>query len=185
MSESTECRSRLGGAGHGGGSVKPNSLPPCPARPPVGCGGGKDDSASGRDKRAKTEEAALAWAECMRENGVDVPDPKVDANGRLVIEPGNSPPERPDESFRRASEKCDEFMRDALASQDEISKEEQARMRDAALAFTKCMRERGIDLPDPDTRGGGVSVQVDPDDPAFQRAAEACDDKLPLPGGGS
>ena len=152
----------------------------------AGCGGGENDgAAAGGDKRGKAEKAALAWAECMRENGVDVPDPKVDANGRLVIEPGDSPPDPADPAVRRASEECDELMRDALATQDKISKEDEARMRDAALAFTKCMRERGIDLPDPDTRGGGVSVQVDPDDPAFQRAAEACDDKLPLPGGGS
>lgn len=152
----------------------------------AGCGGKDDGVSGGGDKRAKTEKAALAWAECMRENGVDVPDPKVDSSGRLIITPTDSPPDPADESSRRAMEECDDLMRKALPTPGgELSKEEQARMRDAALEFTKCMRERGIDMPDPDTRGGGVSVPVEPNDPAFRRAAAACSDKMPLPGGGS
>ena len=149
----------------------------------AGCGG--SDSSAGGDARAKGEAAALKWAKCMRQNGVDVPDPKVDSGGRLVITPGTSTAPRNDESSRRAMQACQHLMRDALPDPGRISKEEQARMRDAALAFTRCMREHGIEMSDPSTEGGGVSVTVNPNDPAFRRAAEACQDKMPLPGEGS
>ena len=151
----------------------------------VACGGRDDATGNADDKAAKGEEAALEWAQCMRKNGVDVPDPQVDSQGRLVIAPDSTPRNRDDEAVRRAGEACADLMRKALPDPGAISKEEEARMRDAALAFTKCMRAQGIDMPDPSTQGGGVSVPLQPNDPAFAKAAEACKDKLPFPGGGS
>ena len=151
----------------------------------AGCGGTDGSAGGGDNRQARGEDAALQWAKCMRENGADVPDPKVDAEGRLVITPEDAPPNPADEAYRRALDECAELMRKALPDPGAISKEEEARMRDAALEFTKCMRAQGIDMPDPSTRGGGVSVPVQPNDPAFRRAAEACQDKLPFPGGGS
>lgn len=148
------------------------------------CGGTESGSGDGHGRETGAN-AALAWAECMRKNGVDVPDPTVDASGRLVITPGSESPNPRQPGFRRAMEACDDHMRKALPNPSDMSKEEQARMRDAALEFAKCMRARGIDMPDPSTSGGGVAIPVDPNDPAFRRAAEACEDKLPLPGGGS
>jgi hypothetical protein len=49
------------------------------------------------------------------------------------------------------------------------------------------MREHGIDVPDPDPNGGGLVIKkgsggadtFNPDDPAFQAAHKACEDKLP------
>ena len=147
------------------------------------CGGNDSSSGDGGDARAKTEDAALKWAECMREHGVDVPDPEVDSGGRLVITPDSKPPDPRQPGYRRASEACEDLLRKALPDPGEMSKEEEARMRDAALEFTKCMRKEGIDMPDPSTEGGGVAIPVQPNDPAFRRAQEACQDKLPLPGG--
>ena len=73
--------------------------------------------------------------------------------------------------------------------------------QDAALAFAKCMREHGIDMPDPNG-DGGIVFKVDnsgsntvgkgigsPDDPKFQAAQTACKEFLPgkpsLSGGGT
>jgi hypothetical protein len=52
------------------------------------------------------------------------------------------------------------------------SAEELDKMRQQA----KCMREHGIDMPDPDPTGkGGVSLGGPADDPAkFEAAAKAC-----------
>ena len=149
------------------------------------CGGTDGGSAGGGNTRDGAENAALEWAECMREHGVDVADPEVDSAGRLVITPDTDPPDPRQPGFRRAMAACDDLMRKALPDPGDISKEEQARMRDAALEFTRCMRKQGIDMPDPSTSGRGVAIPVKPNDPAFQRAAEACEDKLPLPGGRS
>ena len=70
------------------------------------------------------------------------------------------------------------------------SEEEQARMREQALEFSKCMREHGVDMPDPQFgENGEVTVSVGseaapggpaPDDDEFQAAAEECGG----PGGG-
>ena len=146
------------------------------------CGGTEGGSAGGGNTRQNAENAALEWAKCMRENGVDVPDPEVDSAGRLVITPDSDPPDPRQPAFRRASEACEDLMRKALPDPGDVSKEEQARMRDAALEFTKCMRKQGIDMPDPESSGRGVAIPVKPNDPAFERAAKACEKNLPLPG---
>ena len=59
-------------------------------------------------------------------------------------------------------------------------------MADKLLDFSKCMRDHGIEFPDPQFEGGGVRVQmgddIDPTSQAFQDAQAACGDLLP--GGG-
>ena len=53
-------------------------------------------------------------------------------------------------------------------------------MRDQALAFAECMRDHGIDFPDPQFErrrrriGDRPRRTVDPSDPEFQDAQEAC-----------
>ena len=51
------------------------------------------------------------------------------------------------------------------------------------LAFSACMREHGVDYPDPDVSGGGISIEIggpdaaggiDPSSEKFQAAQEAC-----------
>ena len=56
----------------------------------------------------------------------------------------------------------------------------------ACAEFAKCMREHGIDLPDPDANGGAPALEkgdgpgrVNPDDQGFKDADKACHDKLP------
>ena len=53
------------------------------------------------------------------------------------------------------------------------------------LAFTRCMREHGIDMPDPQSNGmvfneeEGSGPDFDPNSDEFQEAQEACGDLLP------
>ena len=53
------------------------------------------------------------------------------------------------------------------------------------LAFAQCMREHGVDIPDPQFgEGGGAGLRLrssNPNDPKFREAEEACRDKLPEP----
>jgi hypothetical protein len=48
----------------------------------------------------------------------------------------------------------------------------------AALAFARCMRQHGINLPDPQFNGNGISKgrpgTVNPDSPKFKAAEQAC-----------
>jgi hypothetical protein len=55
---------------------------------------------------------------------------------------------------------------------------------DALRVFAKCMRDHGVDMPDPDPNAGGLGLarggRFDFNNPAFQKAFEACRDKLPF-----
>lgn len=143
-----------------------------------GAGSTTDAEAAAATEKRDPQEAALDWAQCMREHGVDVPDPQ---NGgiRLTIGPGDDR-----EKVEQAQEECDHFIEDAAP---QLTEEQQSAMQDAALAFAKCMREHGIDMPDPQFGDGGRvtfgqradgdgsgNPPFDPDDPAFQAAQEAC-----------
>jgi hypothetical protein len=47
-------------------------------------------------------------------------------------------------------------------------------VHDGGLAFAKCLREQGIDFPDPDPNGGWAAGDLDKNDPKFITAVEAC-----------
>ena len=143
-------------------------------------GGSRDGegSQSQGDGQKDPSDAALAYAKCMRREGIDMPDPKVGEGGLIQIGPGPAKGglEEPDEDFKAADEKCRHLLQTGAA---ELSEEDKAALQDAMLQFTECMRNEGIDMPDP-TEGGGAYVEIggeggiDPDDPEFRRAEEKC-----------
>jgi hypothetical protein len=126
--------------------------------------------------------AMLAYAQCMRDEGVDMPDPQFDGGRVFQRGPeGNVAPEK----MRNADEACRKH-REAVKP-PELSDEQQQEMRDGALAHARCMRGQGLEnFPDPtfDEDGGaqiriGPGTGLDPDDPDFQAAEKACRDELP------
>jgi hypothetical protein len=124
------------------------------------------------------QEAALKWARCMREHGVDVPDPEV-SNGRVTVRPrvGKSI-DRNKDSFKAAEKACGSPLGNA---QPQLTEEDRQQMQETMLAFAKCMRDHGIDFPDPDFSGGGGGFRIgpgasfDPNDPDFRQAQKACE----------
>lgn len=131
------------------------------------------------------EEAMLAFTECMREQGIEMPDPEMDDGGNL----GLSRPRRvmegdfDREEMMAAGEAC-RYLLEGMAQQFE--RPDQTEMQDQLLAYAACMRENGWDMPDPDLSSfepgsgpGGGRFGIGPedrDDPAFQAAQEACQD---------
>jgi hypothetical protein len=135
------------------------------------CGGAGDSSA--KDDEAKFQKAALQHAKCMRDNGVDFPDPTFD-QGRTssrMPEGGNR------QTIHRAEEKCRHFIDDAMP---EITPEERDQVAKQALAHARCMRAQGIDMSDPvvDSKGRvrmRVTASGDkPSGPRLDRAEEKC-----------
>lgn len=131
------------------------------------------------DESADPDEAALEFAECMRENGVDMPDPEPGQNGGFQLFGGGTG-DVDQATLERALEAC----RD-LAPQLEGGAEIDPEMEEQMLALAECMREHGIDMPDP-TTDGGLSLQL-PDgvdreevDAALEECRETVD--LPEPG---
>jgi hypothetical protein len=76
-------------------------------------------------------------------------------------------------------------VRSSMPPPDPAQVEEQ---KQKLLEFAQCMRDHGVDFPDPtfDDSGGGLQVQMggpgmDPDSPGFKAASDACSNEA---GGG-
>jgi hypothetical protein len=142
------------------------------------CGGDDGTPAAGAERPDQSTRQAMAdFAQCMRENGVDVPDPGSGERGTVEI--SGDP-----EDLREAEEACGELR--GQIEPPELSEEQKAEMKESALAHARCMREQGIDFPDPQFNAdGGAMVQIGPgsgidfEDPDFRAAQEACRDELP------
>jgi hypothetical protein len=136
---------------------------------------GDDSSSSAGDSQAEFREAALDYAKCMRENGVDVPDPQFEGDGGMLMRGPRSGADGP--AVRQAEEECRKHLE--KIEPPELSDEQQQEMRERALRYAQCMRERGIDFPDPTFGEDGRIEQrleggLDANDPAFQEAQREC-----------
>lgn len=143
------------------------------------CGGGDP---AGRSSGQPDDKAELAFARCMREAGINLPDPGAPGSGPRRVELGTSVSPQ---TLRAATETC---RKKTGGGPKPLSEAEQAEFRDAALKFAQCMRRNGVDVPDPQTSASGGGIVIDdsgkgggpnPDSPAFQRAQKACAKLLP------
>jgi hypothetical protein len=138
------------------------------------------------------EEAILELVACLRENGLDLPDPQFGPDGPRFADPAAlaaidfASPE-----FLDAMEACADLL---AALQPELDPEQQAEQVEQQVAFAECMRREGIDFPDPDPVSGysiadlraeDGSLVVDPFSAEFQAASEICVPEVgvTLPGG--
>ena len=116
----------------------------------AGCSSSSSETGTGSsdpDKSATPREKAVAYAECMRANGVSgFPDP--DASGGLTIDGVlNGSSLDPDSAaWKAAVAACDELEPPGFTGDRDVS----AREQEARLAFAECMRDNGVeDFPDP------------------------------------
>jgi hypothetical protein len=136
---------------------------------------GSDDSETAA---SDPEQAALDFAQCMRDNGVpSFPDPVAKSDGSFGFE-------RPRGVARRALddalESCESEAR--AAGVDSITADD-PEAQDTLLKFSRCMRANGVpEFPDPKSGGNGslrsVFGEVDLQSPRVQRAMESCDSIL-------
>jgi hypothetical protein len=115
-------------------------------------------------------DAALRFVECMRDRGVDVVDPGEHEGALVFFSEDNVA----DPDFEEAQEACRHLLPAGFAP-PEMSPQEEARRFDQAVRYTRCMREQGIILPDPEPGELlGLGPGVDPDDPEFLAAERVC-----------
>ncbi len=145
---------------------------------------------------ASAEEQALAFAQCMRDNGIDFPDPTVNADGSPSFEgafgrsqEGGFDPG--DTSFRDAMDSCDSLMQGIVMANGRGGPGgnfDPEAIQEAMLPYTECLREQGLDvgdltmqrpddtvrtIPDVAPSGGGTAVSGPPQGEAgggFNRA---------------
>ena len=148
------------------------------------------------------EQAMLDFAACMRDNGIEIDDPTVDSDGNVQFggfRGAAQDPEADRDQIRGAFEACHESLAGiALGRSQGI---DQTELQDTLLEYAACMRDNGYDMDDPDLSafgpgaggdrepgegGGGPFGEIDPNDPDFITAQEACQDVLGGfgPGGG-
>jgi hypothetical protein len=158
-------------------------------------GSSDDDSGSGSDNPRSNEEfqdAALEYAQCMREHGVDMPDPEFDGEGGGVQM--GLPQGEDQDTVEAADEACHEIMEEAVPEGRTIDPEEQAELQDQLLEVAQCMREKGHDMPDPEVdESGRVTFGAGPGeggegtepDEEFEQDMEDCqeDAGMDMPGG--
>lgn len=114
-----------------------------------------DESTRGSEPPKDPEEAMLAFTECMRDQGVDMPDPAPPGQGggravEIKVDPAS-------DKFEKANAECEPLLEAAMGDM-ELDPDEEAEMREQMLEFAECMRDHGIDMPDPVFCEGRIEV---------------------------
>ena len=116
------------------------------------------------DPLVETEAAMLDFAQCLREQGFDVGDPTVDADGNVQLPPikitstvyGDDPEEgMADLNERMAS--CEDHLEGVVMTGDSSGA---SGFEDTLLEYTQCMRANGYDMPDPDLSSGSGMIDL-------------------------
>ena len=157
----------LGLAACGGGSSGATT----PTLPTLGdASADRPDATTTTTVAVDPEEAFQEYAACMREHGIDIPDPDTSGGGGVFTIGGvGSDPG----AFEEAGKVCDPILEDAFG-EFEMSPEQEAELRDQELVFARCMRDNGVDWPDPtgDFGSGGSVIELGDDvDPETMNAA--------------
>ena len=145
------------------------------------------DEPAAADREQANRDAMLAYARCMREHGVDMPDPQPGERGIRLRAPEGVTREEMEEAEGACRKHLDDI------DPPDLTEEQQKEFQEAALAHARCMRDHGIDIPDPTFgedgratirigREGAGRTGPDSDDPKWKKAEEACRDKLPVGG---
>ncbi|MBO2448536.1 hypothetical protein J4573_15645 [Actinomadura barringtoniae] len=113
----------------------------------------------------------MKFAQCMRANGIDVPDPKPGDKAGWRLEKGQDRGK-----LEGALKKCQGY----LQAGGKMPDLKDPKVRDAMTRFAQCMREHGVDMPDPGPDGSfkvggmaGVSQEK------AEKARDACRSFLP------
>jgi hypothetical protein len=120
-------------------------------------------SAQQQSSDGKTDEdRSREFAKCMREHGIDVPDPEPGRGGVTIKE-------RDLEKARPAQEACK-----SLLPNGGVPAKMDPEQLDKARERAKCMREHGVDVPDPDPNNPGIRAPEGADQEKMKAAMEAC-----------
>ena len=139
----------------------------------------QDAEATEPDRVADTEAAILAFTQCLRDQGIEIDDPTVDADGNLQLPPigltSESDGTDPEEAMAALADimaSCEEHLEGITPT---LSGHDTTEFEDAVLEYAQCMRSHGIDMPDPDfSPDGGIIDLGSGDGEAFEAADAEC-----------
>ena len=122
------------------------------------------------------EQALINFSACMRDQGMDFPDPIVGADGYPRFDFANPEDINRDALFE-AGEACREHLEGVVLGLPDF---DTAEFNDTFLEYAACMRENGFEeIPDRIDFAAimrGEELSIDPTDPDFIAADEQCRD---------
>ncbi|KJY18287.1 hypothetical protein ADK53_06790 [Streptomyces sp. WM6373] len=126
-------------------------------------GGGNGSAAGGAGADA---DRAVKMRQCLREHGIDVPDPEPGQDPRGMTLGGGADPQKMQEAMKACGMQ-------GPGSGKEPSQEE----KDKELKWIQCMRDNGVALKDPEYSGGARSAVEIPkgQEKAFEEAQKKCE----------
>jgi hypothetical protein len=133
--------------------------------------GAGDPSASATPaEKLSEDERRLKFAECMREQGIEMEDPGKDGRGGVLFRAGGKGEAG---ELEKAVQACRAYAPNG-GEPPKLDGEQLEQMR----KFARCMRENGVpEFPDPDA-DGRVKIErrigAGADEETFQKAHEAC-----------
>lgn len=134
-----------------------------------GDGGGTKDGGSASDTKKTEEDQALEHRKCLRDQGLDIPEPKPGENGMgVTIDGGSMGKEKMEKAFKACEDKA------VGGGPKELTQAE----KDKMVAFARCMRKNGFDMPDPKFDGAGMQAAPalkQKDMKKFEKANKACE----------
>ncbi|MGW4835600.1 hypothetical protein [Streptomyces globisporus] len=134
-----------------------------------GDGGGTKGGGSASDSKKTKEDQALEHRKCLREQGLDIPEPKPGENGMgVTIDGGSMGKEKMEKAFKACEDKA------VGGGPKEMTQAE----KDKAVAYARCMRQNGFDMPDPKFDGGAMQAAPalkSKDMKKFEKANKACE----------
>ncbi|MBK5993588.1 hypothetical protein JHN53_18460 [Streptomyces sp. MBT58] len=134
-----------------------------------GDGGGTKSGGSASDTRKTKEDQALEHRKCLREQGLEIPEPKPgEAGVGITLDGGGMSRQEVEKAFKACQDKA------VGGGPKELTQAE----KDKMVAFARCMRKNGFDMPDPKFDGG--AMQAAPalkaeDMKKFEKAGKACE----------
>ncbi|MFA7768669.1 hypothetical protein ACGFNX_35965 [Streptomyces sp. NPDC048723] len=130
--------------------------------------GKKDSSGGGGGGGAGTvADNAVKMRQCLREHGIDVPDPEPGQDPRGMTLGGDADPQKMQEAMKACG----------MSTGSGAGKEPTQEEKDKELEWIRCMRENGVALKDPEYNGGMKSATEIPkgQEKAFEEAQKKCD----------
>ncbi|MFC9029798.1 hypothetical protein [Streptomyces arboris] len=127
-------------------------------------------SASATKNTEKTkEDQALEHRKCLREQGLKIPEPKTGQDGMgVTIDGGSKSQKEMEKAFKACQDKA------VGGGPKELTQAE----KDKMVAFARCMRKNGFDMPDPKFEGGMAQAMpaMKPQEmKKFEKANKACE----------
>ncbi|MEW9528689.1 hypothetical protein [Microbispora sp. NPDC049125] len=124
------------------------------------------------------EEQGRKYAQCMRSNGVNMSDPEPNGKGGFRLSITGSKSEVDRAKVDKAANAC-RALDPGRGKGGPVAPEDLERAR----AFAKCMRDHGVDMPDPDSSGRSEGLPPSKlKDPKVNQAMRTCRSAAGEPG---